>query len=343
MKAKEVVLKAINLEPPPRQPVAIFSGGAWTFNRRGFTLEKILDQPELAAEIIADTNKLVRSDILWAGSGYNNLPVRALGGKIKFRAKGTMDVQEPLLEKASDADKVDLDRLGDDQGVRNVWQTTSLLDRAVGGDTLIGGSGWGPFTLAAQFYGVEKMMQGMYKDKAAVHQALAFGSEVSFRYYEGFIKAGARILSVAEPTASGDLISRRHFEEFALPYLARFLKRTKEAGAINLVHICGNITNRLDLVSGSGADVLSVDYKVDLSTVRETVGDRLAFAGNVNPVNILVDATPARVAAASRECLEKAGPDSHFILLPGCDLSPGVSLENIQAMINTGLNWDVGR
>lgn len=341
MNPKEVILKTINLQKPPRLSVAILSGGAWTFNRRGFTLEEILGKPELAAEIIVQTNKLVLSDVVWAGSGYNNLPVRALGGKIKFRAKGTMDVQEPLLEKASDADKVNINRLEDDEGVRNVWKTASLLNQAIGGHTLIGGSGWGPFTLAAQIYGVEKMMQGIYKDKAAVHQALEFGTEVSFRYYEGFIKAGARILSVAEPTASGDLISRKHFEEFVLPCLVKFFKRTKEAGAINLLHICGNITNRLDLIPFSGADVLSVDYKVDLNKVRETLGNKMAFAGNVNPVEVLVDATPDEVAAVSRTCIEKAGQDSHFILMPGCDLSPGVPLENLQAMIETGLNWDV--
>lgn len=343
MNPKEIILETINRRKTPRLAVAILSGGAWTFNRRGFTLEEILGQPELAAETIVRTNELVRSDIVWAGSGYNNLPARALGGKIKFRAKGTMDVQEPLLEKASDADKINIDRLGDDQGVRNVWETTALLDKAIGGHTLIGGSGWGPFTLTAQIYGTERVMQGIYKDKAGVREVLEFGAEASFRYYEGFIRAGARILSVAEPTASGDLISRRHFEEFVLPCLVKFFKRTKEAGVINLLHICGNITNRLDLIPLSGADVLSVDYKVDLNKVRETVGDKMAFAGNVNPVEVLVDATPDEVAAVSRACLEKAGGDSHFILMPGCDLSPGVPLENLQAMIGTGLNWDVGR
>jgi uroporphyrinogen decarboxylase len=183
------------------------------------------------------------------------------------------------------------------------------------------------------------MMQGIYKDQSAVHAVLEFAAEASFRYYEPFVSAGARLISVAEPTASGDLISRQHFEEFALPYLQKLMLRIKAAGGINLLHICGNITNRLDLIPSSGAEVLSVDYKVDLSRVKEVVGAELAFAGNVNPAGVLLSGTPDEVAAASRECIEKAGQESSFVLIPGCDLSPRVPIENVRAMIETGRNW----
>lgn len=214
-----------------------------------------------------------------------------------------------------------------------------MLWRAIGEHTLIGASGWGPFSLGAQIYGVEKLMRDLYYDKSAVHAVLEFATELSLRYYAAFIKAGARILSIGEPTSSGDLISRRHFEEFALPYLMKFMQQTREAGALNLLHICGNITNRLDLIPDSGADVISVDYKVDLTRVKEAVGSKIAFAGNVNPVAVLEDAAPDEVAAVSRACIEKAGPDSHFILMPGCDISPGVPAENLRAMVDSGLNW----
>lgn len=339
MSAKGILLKAINLEKPARIPVTLLSGGAWTFNNRGYALADVLEKPELMAEIIVETNEKVRSDVVWAGSGYNNLPIRALGGKIKFRAKGAPDVQEDLLETASAVDKLDLNRLGEDEGVRGLWETTAMLDRAIGERTLVGASGWGPFSLAAQVFGVEKMMRGMFKDKAAVHAVLEFATELSFRYYEPFIKAGARILSVGEPTSSGDLLSRRHFIEFALPYQKKFMQRVKAIGALSLLHICGDITDRLDLIPDSGADVLSVDFKVDLAQAKAVVGTKIAIAGNVNPVSPLENGTPAEVAAAARDCIEKAGQDGNFILTPGCDIPPGVPPENIRAFIETGLRW----
>lgn len=339
MKPKEIALAAITHGRPSRIPAVLFSGGAWTFNNRGLTLEQAVADPELMARVIAETNAVVESDIIWAGSGFNNLPVRALGGQVKWRARGTMDVLEPLLETADNIDRIDLDRLGGDQGIANVWEAAGLLDRAIGDDVLIGACGWGPFTLGAQFFGVEKMMSKIYRDHKAVHAVLEFATEASFRYYEGFIAQGARIISIAEPSSSGDMISRRHFEEFTLPYLTDFVKKIREAGALTLVHICGKTTRYLNLIPDTGADVYSVDYKVDLAEVREVFGTRLAFAGNVNPAGVLVSGTPAEVAAAARECIEKAGQDGNYILMPGCDLSPKVPLANIRALIETALNW----
>jgi len=335
VRPKDNVLAAIRLEKPSRIPAVLFSGGAWTFNNKGLTLEQVVLKPGLMAQVIVETNAEVGSEIVWAGSGFNNLPVRALGGQVKWQAKGTMNVQEPLFKTVADIDKYHPDLLDQDEGIANIWEVASLLDQAIGNEVLIGACGWGPFTLGAQFFGVERMMSSIYKDKKAVHAVLDFATEVSFRYYDTFRRKGARIISVAEPSASGDMISRRHFEEFVLPYLTDFIRRTKQAGALNLLHICGKTTRYLDLIPGTGADVFSVDYKVDLAAVQKAIGAKMAFAGNVNPAGVLVNGTPAEVGAAARECIERAGKDSNFILMPGCDLSPSVPLANIQAMIET--------
>ena len=78
----QVILDTLKLKKTQRRAVALLSGGAWTFNRRGLTLEKALTiGAEQAAEIIAETNDVVKSDIVWAGSGYHNLAIRAIGGK----------------------------------------------------------------------------------------------------------------------------------------------------------------------------------------------------------------------------------------------------------------------
>jgi hypothetical protein len=37
------------------------------------------------------------------------------------------------------------------------------------------------------------------------------------------------------------------------------------------LHICGNITSRLDLIPQSGADLHAVHYKVDPGRVKEVV------------------------------------------------------------------------
>ncbi len=341
MNSREIILKALNLQKTPRLPVSLLSGGAWTFNRKGLTLEKALTLGAgQAAEIIAETNELVNSDIVWAGSGYHNLAVRAIGGKIKFRAKGTPDIQETLLKDAGDTDKVNLDGLKSDSDINTLAETAAVLRKNVGERTLVGASQWGPFTLAGHVYGVERIMRNIYKDKSVVHEILEFTSELCFRYLKLFFDAGAEIISVADPTSSGDLISREQFMEFSLPYLRRVTEKLQEKGAIVSIHICGNITNRLDLIPETGAKNISLDYKVDLEKARELVGNRMSFSGNMNPVAVMQSSTPEGVAAACRACIVKAGKDSSFILMPGCDIPPGVPMENIRAMVETAWNYD---
>lgn len=335
---KQVLLDAISGKKPARTPVTLLSGGAWAYNNHGYTLDRILGRPELAAGIIVEANRKVGSDAVWVGSGFNNIPVKALGGKLKFRARGTPDVQEPLLKSSTDTDCVDTSLLGRDEDVASLWNTTTLVDREIGATTLIGASGWGPFTLAAQMFGTERLMSAIYKDRAAVKAVLDFSVEVSVLYYQGFIERGARMISIAEPTASGDMISRRHFEQLTLPALTTFMERLKGLGALNLLHICGNITDRLDLVADTGVDVLSVDFKVDLKRVKEVLGTRLAFCGNVNPVAVLQQGSPEEVATVSRRCIQDGGEDGNFILMPGCDIPPSVPLENLEAFIKVGKN-----
>jgi uroporphyrinogen decarboxylase len=126
----------------------------------------------------------------------------------------------------------------------------------------------------------------------------------------------------------------------ALPYLKKVITKVeKEKGLTVSVHICGNITNRLDLIPEIGAKNISFDYKVDIAKARKILKGKMTFSGNMNPVTIMQNATPEGVAAACRECIRKAGDDSSFILMPGCDIPPTVPVENVIAMVQTACNY----
>ena len=332
MNGRQVLLDAIEGRKPERTPVVLFSAGAWTFNSRGLSLSRVLGHPAVMAETIIETYLLkAPSDAIWAGSGFNNLPVKALGGSLTYPEKGTPQVITPALKDTSYADRIDPSSLARDKEVQSLWETTAMLRRGIGEKTLVGACGWGPFTLAGQLYGTERLMSRIYRDPQEVRRVLDFAVSASVAYYRGFIEKGAEIISIAEPIASGDMISRTHFRDFVLPALQSFVSELRSLKAVNLLHICGNITNRLDLIPESGVDVLSVDYKVDLRAVREALAGKLAFAGNVNPAQVLETGTPDDVIAASHKCIEAGGMDGNFILMPGCDIPPGVPVRNIQA------------
>lgn len=335
--SKEIIQRLVALQPTPRQPVSLLSAGAWTLNQSGLTLEQALAvTPERFAQVLAETNQRVGCDIVWPGSGYHNLAIRGIGGQIKFRIKGTPDVQAPILQDDWRANRPATARVQEDPGVRLLVEAARILVRNIGQQTVVGTSQWAPFTLGGLAYGVEKLMRNIHRHKAAVHAVTEFATQLCLDYLEPFVDAGVSLISLADPTASGDLISRDQFAEFALPSLRSVAQKLRARGVWVLVHICGNTTNRLDLLPSTGAQIVSIDYKVNLANARRILGGKIAFAGNLNPVAIMQKESPQGVAAASREAIVAAeGSKGGYLLMPGSDIPPSVPLENVKTMVES--------
>jgi uroporphyrinogen decarboxylase len=337
MNAREIFRNVLELKPTERQPVSVFSGGAWALTSNGLSLEKALaSPPELTAETLYRMYTTVNSDIAWAVSGFNNIVIGAIGGKIKFRSKGTPDVIEARLKKASDVDDIKLDTIKDDERVRFLYEVARLLVKKAGPDLPVALTRWGPFTLAGLLYGAENLMRDIYRNPESVRHILDFTTELYLIYVDPYIENGVDMMLIAEPTASGDMISRRHFEEFVVPVFKKVSETLSKKNVATAIHICGNIENRLDLLADVGARFISVDYKVSLKKAREAFNGKTAFGGNMNPVKVMQQGTVDEVKQACEQSIAEAGDGAGFILMPGCDLPPATPTENVKAMIAAG-------
>ncbi|MDR1903550.1 MAG: uroporphyrinogen decarboxylase family protein [Treponema sp.] len=333
MNSKEIFKNVLDLRFTERLPVAVESGGAWALNTSGLTLQKAIEaEPEAIADILYRAYTDAGSDLVWSMAGYNNLIVGALGGKITFRAKGTPEILEPLLKKPSDVDTLNTDAILDDPMIKKMLEVTAALAKKTAEKHYLALTRWGPFTLAGLLYGVENCMRDIRKDPEGVRHILDWAGDLFLAYVDGYIRAGVEIVQLAEPTASGDMISLKHFKEFALPAFQKVCTALHKKKVKIAIHICGNINNRLDLIADMGADYASIDYKVDLKNARAAFDGKIAFMGNMDPVSIMQQGSVDEVRAACRDCIDRAGGGAGFILAPGCDLPPTTPLENVRAM-----------
>ena len=340
MNAKENILATFEKHIPERVPGVIYGGGVWTMHNSGNVFENFIGKPEAMARLIIETNEKVGSDMVFPGSGYNNLHAAIFGGKIKWRKIGAPDLEEPIVNTIDDIKRLDLGALEKDEIVQTVWKASELVSKEIGNEILVGTTAWGPFTLAAQFLGAERLMRGTFKEKELVHELLRFTTEVLVRFYQPMIEGGyMTTLALADPVASGDLVSKKQFKDFALPYLRELSDRVHAMGALVFCHICGDTHDRLELFPESGVDVIALDYKVDMARAKAEIGDKMCLAGNSNPVTVLNNGTPDECVASARESIEKAGDNGSFILLPGCDIPPTVPLVNIQAYLQSGKKY----
>jgi uroporphyrinogen decarboxylase len=332
MTAKELIHNVIALQPVDRVPAALLLGGSWALNTRKIPFETALRSPaEEIADVIVAAYRSIDTDIVWAAPGSGNLIIQALGGKLKFRPSGPPDVVEAVIKNIDSIEAIDIEKFKRDPMLLRVMEITKrIIDKAAPYFAL-GGSMWGPLTLAGLLYGTEHLMRDIRKNKDAVHTILDWTARLYLAYVEDYIKNGIDLITMGEPTASGDMISRTHFAEFVVPVLKKIYTSLAGRGIKTCLHICGNIENCLDLIAETGVDIVSLDYKVSLKKAQKSFGGKIAFAGNINPVDILQHGTREEIQQTGSQCIVDAGTVG-FILMPGCDIPPSTPAENIKTM-----------
>jgi len=340
MEPREIILKAFEGGKPDRMPVTLFGGGMWSIHNWGSTFEDLATDAEKMTQMLVDMSEKLQSDIVYAGSGYNNFHTSALGGKIKYPEMGAPELEEAFIRSEEDLAKLNIEDIDKDETINTVIEALRRTKEKIGNKYVVTLTAWGPFTNAGRIFGEENMMRATFKNPALVEKILDFATELLIHLYEPVVNDGTlEVISLADPTASGDMISKKQFERFALPYLKRFTDWATSKNVHTLLHVCGNTTDRLDLFPLTGASCISIDHKTDIEKAKEVLYGKMCFAGNVNPVDVMLQGSVELVESTCRQIIDIAGMDGAFVLVPGCDIPPNIPYENITKFIQTAKEW----
>lgn len=343
MTPRETILKAFEMGKPERVPVTVFGGGMWSIKDYGTTFEELSLNPEKMTDMCVTEAERIRSDVVYVGSGFNNFHAIALGKKYgigpKFREIGAPDITDHFVHSEEDIDKLDMNDLFKEPVIETVLEATRRVKEKIGKKHLVTMTCWGPFTLAARFVGEEAFMKYTFKKPVLVEKMVSFCADLLIKLYEPLVNDGLECLSIADPTASGDLINPKQMEKFAVPPLKKMSDWARSKGVHTILHICGNTSDRLNLFPPTGCSVIFFDQKVDIAKAREALFGKMCFGGNVAPVHVLLNKSAQEVEAACREVIEIAGKDGGFVLVPGCDIPPTIPYENLKVFHDVALNW----
>jgi uroporphyrinogen decarboxylase len=340
MTPRETILKAFEGGKPGRVPVTLFGGGMWSISNWGSTFEELSRNPDKMTQMLIEMSDKLQCDIVYAGSGYNNFHAAALGGKIKFREVGAPDLEAPLVDSEEDLAKLKIEDIDKDETINTIKEALRKTKEKIGNTYVVTMTAWGPFTLAARIVGEEQMMKATFKKPDFVEKAIDFATELLIHLYKPLVDDGTlEVISLADPTASGDLISKKQFQKFALPALRRFTDWARSKDVHVLLHICGNTTDRLEMFPDTGASCISLDHKTDIAKAKEVLYGKICFGGNVDPVAVMLQGDTTKVEETCKGIIEKAGTNGAFVLMPGCDIPPNVPYENIQMFIQVARQW----
>ena len=203
---------------------------------------------------------------------------------------------------------------------------------------LIGRGDQGPFSLASQLYGMDRLLEDLMDEEAEedVHRLLEFCTSACIAYHEKLLQLGVPMTSMGDSTAGPDVISPAMYKTFAVHYEKKVIEAVHRKGGLISLHICGNATKIIDQMCNLGADVLEIDQKTDLKTAVRAAKENCALLGQVNPV-LLSNGTQQEVKETAERILQIVGGKSTtgFILGPGCALGGDTPKENIQALIDS--------
>lgn len=189
--------------------------------------------------------------------------------------------------------------------------------------------GWveGALAEAADLRGMLNLMKDLRLRPEWVSDLLEQVVEVEVAFAQAQIEAGADIIGLGDAVASQ--ISSKMYREFALPYEKRIFDAVHQGGSFTRLHICGNTTHILRDMVDSGADIIDIDWMVDIKQAAKIFGDQASLCGNFDPVGVMLQGTPEEVSTAVLACQENGG--TRYFSAAGCEIPDRTPEENLLA------------
>jgi len=264
------------------------------------------------------------------------IPLEAMGMALDFTPAPVLP--DPVRDRAA------IDRLvvpDPEATMPFVMEAVRKIRRALDGRVPLIGFAGAPFTLAS--YAVEgggsksypNLKALLYQDRDAAHALLDKLSECCATYLEAQVAAGAQAVQLFDSWAG--ILSPRDFREFALRYAKLTFDRLRSSptwnkSAVPIIYFVNGCAPYLDDYRDSGADVLGVDWRVDLDVARARLGTEVAVQGNLDPTCLFLP--PPELRERVQDVLDRAGDAPGHIFNLGHGVLPMTDPESVRVMVD---------
>jgi uroporphyrinogen decarboxylase len=259
----------------------------------------------------------------------------AMGLGLQFAQGEGPRFERPVRDEAAVAELVvpDMDRL------RYVFDAVRSIRLALNGRVPLIGFAGSPWTLACYMvegggsddYRLVKSM--LYARPDLLHRMLAINADAVAAYLNAQITAGAQAVMVFD--SWGGVLADGAFQTFSLAYTERVLRqlvREHDGQRVPAIVFTKGGGPWLESIAASGADVVGLDWTVDLAAARQRVGGRVALQGNLDPMVLF--GGEAAVRAEARRVLDSHGPGPGHVFNLGHGINQHTPPEAVAALVD---------
>jgi len=328
-------LAACRRQPVPHTPIWVMrQAGRYLPEYRALRAKgdfvTLTRTPELAAEV---TLQPLRRFELDAAILFSDImtPLQGMGVDLTFEPGPV--VREPIR---TDAQIDALAELVPERDVPFVLESIKLIRPNVPrGAPLIGFAG-GPFTLLCYLvcgrpskeFGAARSF--LYAQPGSAERLLDKLADAMALYLGAQAAAGAQALMMFESWAG--LLAAPEFNRFALRAVRRTMAALRAKTDVPLIYYVNQGSALMESVADLDVDVIGVDWRSSLKTVRRELGTGKAVQGNLDPAALFAE--PEDLKRHIDAVLDAAGPTPGHIFNLGHGIWPETNPDAVARMVD---------
>ncbi len=334
-----LILDALELNPTKRRPIWIMrQAGRYLASyrelRKKYSFDDFAGRAELAVEVSLLPMKqyeldasIVFSDIL--------IPLRALGAKLEFEEGG------PKLEapKTSNELRSMMRDFIPEEKTPVILESLKILRREIPKEKAVLGFAGAPFTMLAYLLEGElskdlgRTKQWLYREPKLIEEFLDHLAKMTGEYLDAQARAGADAVQLFDTWAS--VLSVEDYERFALP----FARKAISAVTVPCIYYVNGVSHLLERAAATGAQALSVDWRISLKEARSRLSQVTAIQGNLDPYHLLLPKDQIR--AKVFEMCESYGRGPGHIVNLGHGIVPSIPEDSVKVFIDSVREWSL--
>jgi [methyl-Co(III) methanol-specific corrinoid protein]:coenzyme M methyltransferase len=253
----------------------------------------------------------VEAEVLGSEINYGSLSCEPKIQKEAFPSVSNVVYREPgAMEK--------------NKRVKAIMKSTYDLSKKYS-DVPVIGSLTGPVSTSASIVDPITFLKDLRKKSEDSHRVIDYAADHIIEFARLMVESGASVISIADPTATGEILGPKMFKEYAVRYLNKVADAVHAMGVPVIIHICGKMNSVKKYIPELKSDAISVDAPVNLKQLKEEY--HLTTMGNLSTF-LLEFGDPDKVSMQTERLIK----DGISIISPACGLSTSTPLKNIASM-----------
>lgn len=277
---------------------------------------------------------------LFSRFGYDRLTLgpntrgitEALGGVFIYSENQAPHMEEVFIKDYAQLDAMEPDKVGKHPRIQLFLEAIGKLAKEAGEIVPIEASIGGPFTIASNLRGTERMLRDCRREADQIQKMMRIITDAQKSVIDEIAKYENVGIAMADPVANPMLIGPKMYEKFVFPYTKEITEYAYEkTGQKVSLHMCGKTDPIWKYLAQYPLNEVSLDNIVDLEKAAAELGEYVPIAGNVDPVASVLNGTKEELFADVKNCIEKGSKAKRgFHLVTGCDIPETATAEKIE-------------